>query len=612
MNKMGFGVLVGVPLSCPEYVTLRLEECLRSVLHNVDTFRVVRDVVSYLQAIQENREDYKVSIVVDALGKDTMYVPFLQGVQKKNPQLKLIVVVPSERKGSSAMEELIDLGVFNALYQNDLSADSLHQLMVAPRDITEAAQYYEVDLFAQADEHKLIKYGYRGKYQEVQEQRKGPVTRTIRDNVTVTRGTAKDFGKGNSFSAGAADEELFSFMDEEGFGIDHTGMGKTRYMEFPLEPDWVGAYKQELNKHFRERGLADLQAFENGSCSEAEFITLLHKKMNDLRISDERQGAVAESFMRDIVSYGKLDVVLNTIGISDVKLNSKDSITVQFKGEWFDTNVKFKTDEEFLYFVNKVCTKNHVAVNINATQIVFSDIKTNKDARFRISVSHKSINTSGLTTASIRKIDKSKKLAKELIGEGYWTKEEAALLVNAIRKKKTIIFCGGSGSGKTVGLNCLLEYLADNITGICIQEAEELFAKGKCNLEFQHSIAAKGEGKVKVTLKDLATQGLLKNAQLFVIGEIKGNEAEDFFTAANTGAQCLCTTHANTAFDALERIADLARGAGYGQEQMLKMLARNVDFVVNIHKYKVRTIAGVGGWDDEQKEVVYDVYKFDK
>lgn len=609
---MGFGVLVGVPLSCPEHVTLRLEECLRGVLNNIDTFRVVRDVVSYLQAIQENKEDYKVSIAVDALGKDTMYVPFLQGVQKQHPQLKIIVIVPNERKGSSAMEDLIDMGLFNAIFQSDIGPDNLRNLIVAPRDITDAAQYYEVDLFAGADEHKLIKYGYRGKNQEVREQKKGPVTRQIRDNVTVTRGIAKDFGKGNSFTSGSADEELFSFMDEEGLGINHTGMGKTRHMDFALEAEWVDAYKQELNKHFRDRGLADLQAFENGSCSEEEFRILLFKKLKELRVPEDKQEAVAESFMRDITSYGKLDVVLNTPGISDVKLNSKDSITIQFKGEWFDTNVKFKTDEEFLYFVNKVCTKNHVAVNINATQVVFSDIKTNKDARFRISVSHKSINTSGLTTASIRKIDKSKKLAHELIREGYWTKEEAALLVNAIRKKKTIIFCGGSGSGKTVGLNCLLEYLADNITGICIQEAEELFAKGKNNLEFQHSIAAKGEGKVKVSLKDLATQGLLKNAQLFVIGEIKGNEAEDFFTAANTGAQCLCTTHANTAFDALERIADLARGAGYGQEQMLKMLARNVDFVVNMHKYKVRTIAGVVGWDDEQKEVVYDVYKFNK
>ena len=96
---MGFGVLVGVPLSCPEHVTLRLEECLRGVLNNIDTFRVVRDVVSYLQAIQENKEDYKVSIAVDALGKDTMYVPFLQGVQKQHPQLKIIVIVPNERKG---------------------------------------------------------------------------------------------------------------------------------------------------------------------------------------------------------------------------------------------------------------------------------------------------------------------------------------------------------------------------------------------------------------------------------------------------------------------------------------------------------------------------------
>ena len=609
---MGYGVLVGVPVGCPEHVTRRLEECLRGVLQNIDTFRVVRDVVSYLEALRENKEDYKVSIAVDTLGKDTMYVPYLQGVQKMDPQLKVIVVVPNERKGSSAMGELIDLGVFNALYQNDLNGENLYKLIVAPRDIADAALYYEVDLFATADEHKMIRYGYRGKRQEMQEQRKGPVTRQIRENVSVTRGCAKDFGKSNSFTARTEESELFSFLDEEGMGIDHTGMGKTRRMEFLLEPEWVDTYKQDVNKHFRDRGLADLQAFENGTCSEKEFQALLYKKLKELWIPEDKQAAVAESFMRDIVSYGKLDIVLNTVGISDVKLNAKDSITVQFKGEWFDTNIRFKTDEEFLYFVNKVCTKNHVAVNINATQVVFSDIKTNKDARFRISVSHKSINTSGLTTASIRKIDKSKKLAHELIGEGYWTKEEAALLINAIRKKKTIIFCGGSGSGKTVGLNCLLEYLADNITGICIQEAEELFANSKCNLEFQHSIAAKGEGKVKVSLKDLATQGLLKNAQLFVIGEIKGNEAEDFFTAANTGAQCLCTTHANTAFDALERIADLARGAGYGQEQMLKMLARNVDFVVNMHKYKVRTIAGVVGWDDEQKEVIYDVSQFQK
>ena len=609
---MGFGVLVGVPKGCREDVTLRLEECLRGVISNIDTFTVVRDVLSYLKALQENKNDYKVSIAVDALGKETMYVPYLQGIQMKNPQLKIIVVVPNERKGSSAMGELIDLGVFNALYQSDLNGQNLYNLIVAPREITDAAQYYAVDLFARAEDHKMVKYGYRGTGQEVQKQKKGPVTRKIRDKVTVTRGTARDFGKGNSVSSGNDDEELFSFMDEDGFGIDHIGMEKTKRMEFALEPDWVDAYKNEVNKHFRDRGLADLQAFENGSFTEEEFRDLLYKKMRDLRVPEESQMAVAESFMRDIVSYGKLDVILNTTGISDVKLNSKDSVTVQYKGEWYDTNIKFKTDEEFMYFINKVCTKNHVAVNINATQIVFSDIKTNKDARFRISVSHKSINTSGLTTAAIRKIDKMKKLAHELIGEGYWTKEEAALLVNAIRKKKTIVFCGGSGSGKTIGLNCLLEYLADNITGVCIQEAEELFANEKCNLEFQHSIVAKGEGKVKVTLKDLATQGLLKNAQLFVIGEIKGNEAEDFFTAANTGAQCLCTTHANTAFDALERIADLARGAGYSQEQMLKMLSRNVDFVVNMNKYKVRTIAGVVGWDDEQKEPVYDVYNFEK
>lgn len=608
---MSCNVLIGVPKGCPIHVTQGLENCIKSVLRSVEEVKVVFDSLEYIKEIQSEDKNYRVTIAVDALGKDSVYVPYLQGIQKVNPQLRIIVVVPNERKGSRSMEDLVDMGLFNALYQQDLNGDNLYKLITEPREILDAAEYYGIDLIARADQRMMVRYGYpRSDEKRPITKEQGPVTRKVRDKVYATRGIAKDFV--NADELAAEDDKLFAFLDKEGYDLDNINTGRTRRMDFVLDPEWVDAYKQDVNKFFRDRGLADLQAFENGSCSEEDFRKLLYRRLRDLRIPVEKQDAVAESFMKDIVSYGKLDVVLNTVGISDVKLNNKDSITVQYKGEWFDTNIKFGSDAEFSYFINKICTKNHVAVNINSTQVIFSDIKTSKDARYRISVSHKSINTSGLTTASIRKIDRKKKMAHELVAEGYWTLEQAALLKSYMEAEKSIIFCGASGSGKTVGLNCLLEYLPDNITGVCMQEAEELFADSKVNLEFQHSIAAKGEGKVKVALKDLATQGLVKNADVFIIGEIKGNEASDFFGAINNGAQCLCTTHANTAFDALERIADLARDAGYSQEQMLKMLAEHVDIVVNMHKYKVRSIVGVVGWDSERKEVVYDVYKFEE
>jgi len=378
-----------------------------------------------------------------------------------------------------------------------------------------------------------------------------------------------------------------------------------------LEPEWMEPYKDKLRKYSRGKGLYFFQSYEKGDITEEEFEEVIKGVLKKYELDAEKEQLVYESFMRDVASYGKLDAVIATPEVTDIRLINKDTINVQIKGEWYRSNISFAEEEEYLSFLHHICSKNHAAVNVRQAQNIFTDIETNPLARLRFTVTHSLLNSSGTMTCHIRKVDKVKKSTPQLIKEGLFTAKQAGFLINAIKHGKSIIICGGSGSGKTVVLNNLLEYEADSVCGVCIQEADELHSDTKKNIEFQHSISAKGEGKVEYTLRQLATMALLKNVELFIIGEIKGDEARDFFTASITGAQVLCTTHADSCFEALPRIADLAKYTGdYTQKDLLKMLSRSIDYVVYLENYKMMQIAGVVGWDDDRKDIIYDLYDF--
>ena len=596
-------ILVGVPPHCPQSFISGFEDVLRRALRRTGRVYFVDSMDDFYLSITSQQAPYDVTIVIDELGVNTQYVPFLDGFRHRFPNMRFVIVVPDGRRGSTHMSELLYKGMYNAVFQKDVTQANLRELITAGRTREQAANYYEVSAPGTDGETGVVLYGA--------EQEETHITvRKLKNGVTVTRMCAADVKR--TEDKDKKDEDDFSYLDSEHLGMDKISNSEMEIYEFPLEADYIEEYREKLNMYYRRDGLMDFQAYDNGKMSDEEFELNVKKQMAKYPISLQEKNDVMESFIRSTKSYGKLDVVLNTEDVSDIRLIDKDTVNVQIKGVWYKTNITFRTNEEYEFFVRRLCTKNKMSLNQVQAQIIFSDIDTNPNARLRFSVTAGLLNTNRLSSAHIRKINKTKKLMNELIKEGMITPKQAGFLINAIRNKKSIVVCGGSGSGKTVFLNALIEYSDDSVCGACVQEAEELFSDTKKNLEFTHSISNKGEGKVEHTLAEIATAALLKNASLFIIGEIKGKEARDFFTACNTGAQCLCTTHALSVFEALPRIADLAKYAGdYSQEDLLKMLSRGIDVVVHMDKYKVQNIAGVVGWREERKDVEYDVYSFE-
>ena len=91
---------------------------------------------------------------------------------------------------------------------------------------------------------------------------------------------------------------------------------------------------------------------------------------------------------------------------------------------------------------------------------------------------------------------------------------------------------------------------------------------------------------------------------MFVIGEIKGDEALDFLIAVHTGATGYGSIHAPSERDAFFRIADyIQRVSKYNIDEILFML-RYLKTVVFLDKYKVKSISSVS-WSDTERELVF-------
>ena len=143
------------------------------------------------------------------------------------------------------------------------------------------------------------------------------------------------------------------------------------------------------------------------------------------------------------------------------------------------------------------------------------------------------------------------------------------------------------------------------IAGVILLAYEELFSNIHPDIMFQHIVTNRGEGKIQYELKDLARNALLLDLDYFIIGEIKGDEAVHFLTAAYTGHQCWASVHGISSTEAIDKLADYAMHASsYSKAELMKML-RTMEVIVFMEDFKVKEISEVVRFDESTKTLVY-------
>ncbi len=303
--------------------------------------------------------------------------------------------------------------------------------------------------------------------------------------------------------------------------------------------------------------------------------------------------------------YYIIDSLLSQPDVSDIKIYNAENIRIKKRGIRMGTDVKFMSNDDYIRFVNMLCVRNKKNLsNINAL-IKFSDVISNPLYRLRINITSELINNSGVPKVHFRLIPKKKVTLDNLVQENYMNPKQKEYLIQKFDKEEAgILFIGANGSGKTTGMNALLEVFSTQKSGLVIQETDELFVEGHPDFSVWHTIEENNEGMVHYGINELANHALTDDVDLFVLGEVKsGSDAASLPMLAATGSQIMLSAHGNNEEEGLYKVGDYIKQAtGYELEQCMRFLL-GIQVVVYVKKYQICSISEVQGWDYEKQRL---------
>jgi flagellar protein FlaI len=110
-----------------------------------------------------------------------------------------------------------------------------------------------------------------------------------------------------------------------------------------------------------------------------------------------------------------------------------------------------------------------------------------------------------------------------------------------------LLILGAPGAGKTTLLNALLGFIPGRERLVIIEDTLELSTT-------HDESWSRLESDDEVSLADLVKNALRMRPERIIVGEVRGEEAQDLMTAMNIGKYCLGTVHANTARETVIRL----------------------------------------------------------
>lgn len=311
--------------------------------------------------------------------------------------------------------------------------------------------------------------------------------------------------------------------------------------------------------------------------------------------------AELERLCADLFGFGCLQPLLDDSRVTDVLVNAPDRVFVERDGRLERVPVAFRDTAELSDLVYRIAASVGRELTIEHPFV---------DARMRDgSRANAVIEPVGGPSLSIRKF---RPLALPLSGSSSWvssgalTGEAAALLIDAVRRRRNVLVSGATGSGKSTLLRSLAGAIPADERIVVIEDTTELV------LPHHHTVhlecVPSREGGVGVA--DLVVNALRMRPDRIIVGEVRSpRDASALLEALSTGhAGSLTTLHAGSARDALGRLELLlARAGELAPGAIARHVARAIDLVAQVERRSdgrriVREIARV---EDDQATIVW-------
>jgi pilus assembly protein CpaF len=320
--------------------------------------------------------------------------------------------------------------------------------------------------------------------------------------------------------------------------------------------------------------------------SDRELQDLVHRRLRDLL--DEEEGTLSSTEKAQIIQQigdgvlglGPLEPYIRDPEVTEVMVNSFDTIYVERGGKLYWTGAKFLDNEQLRRTIDKIVARVGRRVDESSPYV---DARLPDGSRVNAIIPPLSIDGPVLT---IRKFAQDPFLSDDLVTFGTLTDPVVDFLRAAVRGRVNILVSGGTGAGKTTTLNVLSSFLPEDERIISIEDAAEL------RLQQPHVVRLEArppniEGRGEVTIRDLVRNALRMRPDRIVVGEVRGAETLDMLQAMNTGHDgSITTVHANSPRDVLSRLETMVLMAGI--ELTARSIREQVSSAINLIIHQAR------------------------
>lgn len=185
-------------------------------------------------------------------------------------------------------------------------------------------------------------------------------------------------------------------------------------------------------------------------------------------------------------------------------------------------------------------------------------------------------------SVNIRKFPSRLYTMQNLVQLGTMSQALANYLAEEFRAGQNVLVSGATQAGKTTLLCSLLDVGSQTDRLISVEETFEIRTNYLDWVAMQ-ARQSNLEGVGEITLRRLVKEALRMRPTRLVIGEVRQAEALDLLIALNSGIAGLCTIHANSAAEALEKLKllPLLAGGNIPPEFVSQTVERTIGLVVH-------------------------------
>lgn len=328
-----------------------------------------------------------------------------------------------------------------------------------------------------------------------------------------------------------------------------------------------------------------LRQLQDRPAADDEFL----RRLILLAVADEYSGTglsitqkklISEHIFNSMRGFDILQPLMADPAITEIMVNAPDRIFYEKEGCLYKSGLCFDDSAHLMQMITHLFGRANKQINEKKP---LADMRLSDGSRIHAVLPPASPEGPVVT---IRKFTGLTMNIEALVDSNFISHQAADFLLQAVKQKKTVFICGGTGVGKTTFLNIIGLYIPPEERIVIIEDTAELSFTHSQNCVRLETRAAAPDGSGEIGIDQLIRESLRMRPDRLIIGEVRGAEAFAMLQAMNTGHPgSLCTGHGNSCADMLKRLSLMVLMAvNLPLDAINGLISSAIDYVVHLQR----------------------------